>query len=124
MKFIRRILVLMGLFFTLYFFGDFRVNDVNVRDFLQSKITLQQMKNFGRQAADLFQMLAELIRNKTAALGDGKSGSTDTSLTGQDASLDAAQKMIQDSLSDADRKKILKIFEQNITTDLPDKKGD
>jgi hypothetical protein len=113
MKFIRRILILMGLFFALYFFGDFRVNDVNVRDYLQSKITLQQMKDFGRKAADVFQMLADLIRHKTG---------TPTTPVGQDISMDAAKKLVQDSISEEDRKKILKIFEENVNTGTSNKK--
>lgn len=114
MKFLWRFFFLVGIFFTLYFFGNFRINDVNVRDFLQSKITIQQMKDFGRRTADFFEMLAGMIRTKSEHLTDGKSGKTDT--PSQDISLDDAKKMIGDTLSEEDRKKILKIFEQDLST--------
>ena len=121
MKFLWRLVFLIGLFFSLYFFGNFRINEVNVRDYLQSKITLQQMKDFGRRTADFFDMLAGLIRNKSAELGDGKTGPVSGNPLSGDVSMEDAKKLIGDTLSEEDRKKILKIFEQNLNPGEPDK---
>lgn len=118
MKWLRRLLFLTSLFLGLYFFGDFRVNDVNVREFLQSKITMDQMKGWGRSAADFFQKLAELIRQKSDTLGDGqKQGGVPglDKLSGP-VSMDDAKKMIGENLSEEDRKKILKLFEKDLAT--------
>jgi hypothetical protein len=79
-------------FFYLYFLGDFEINDVNVRDFLQSVITPEQL-----QAARLKVMgMGKTIYSKVNA-GDSQK-----------------QNAVLDQLSEDDKQKMMELIEQNL----------
>lgn len=91
-KLFKRMIYVGMAFFYLYFLGDFEINDVNVRDFLQSVITPEQL-----QAARLKAMgMGKTIYSKVNAADSEK----------QDAALD--------KLSEEDKQKMMDLIEQNL----------
>lgn len=88
----KRIAYAIMAFFALYFFGDFEINDVNVRDFLQGAITPEEL-----QAARLKLMgMSKSIYSKV---------NTDDS---------QKQSMALDKLSEEDKQKMMDLIEQNL----------
>lgn len=117
MKWLKRLLFITVLFFGLYFFGDFRINEVNVRDYLQSKVSIENMQTAWKAASDMFRVIKNLY-DGIAASSSGVDGNTDVTGGGKvipdQTQFNDAKKMIQDRITEEDRKKIIKIFEEHL----------
>lgn len=89
----------------LYLFGDFRVNDVNVRDYLQKKVSLKQFSGLGEE-------ISKTLKPVYQRLTQGFKGD---SLSGQELS-EATEKteILLDHLTESDQKKMQKLIEKNL----------
>lgn len=79
-------------FFALYFFGDFEINDVNVRDFLQRTITPEQLKSARAKVMGMGLKLYSSVNSS----GDQKPNA------------------VLDKISEEDQKKMMDLIEQNL----------
>ena len=89
-------------FFGLYFFGNFRVNDVNVRDYLQTKVTPQTLTHLKDQAVNLYQMLRQLWDH------------SQKNQSGEAAVTNPLNGKPMESLSPSDQEKLIKILQKNL----------
>ncbi len=69
-KLIRLLFLMCSLFTGLYFFGDFRVNDVNVRDFLREHVTWQRIQSVKAAVVQIYQTVSGLA----GSLSESKQG--------------------------------------------------
>lgn len=106
--------VLVGL----YFFGDFRVNEVNVRDFLRQKITWQQIESAKVGVVQVYRAVKGLIE---AVSPDGATpnASTNTGMTlGTIPTTLDTNKLMQglplDQISAKDREKLKELITKTI----------
>lgn len=60
-KLVRAIFFLLFVTVGLYFFGDFRINDVNVKDYLQSRITAENFRKIKQQVLVVYKGVHKLI---------------------------------------------------------------
>lgn len=100
-RFLFALLVLAGL----YLFGDFRVNDVNVRDYLQKKVSLKQFSGLGED-------ISKALKPVYQSLKEGFKGETlpDQKLSGTPEKTE----VLLDHLTESDQKKMQKLIEKNI----------
>jgi hypothetical protein len=100
-----KIIKYLVIFFGLYFFGDFRINDVNVRDFLQSTITPAQLVVIKDKALSAFKsILARLTKVSVDVDGDGKESAI---------SAEKAGEMLK-NLDPKDQEKVLELLKKNM----------
>lgn len=101
------------IFFGLYFFGDFRVNEVNVRDYLQTKVTPETLGQFKNQAINLYETLKGLFAapkkdetGKTKVINplDSKSSKSGSPKEGGPMEIISAD----------DQEKLLKLLQKNL----------
>lgn len=95
-------LIIVGL----YFFGDFRINDTNVRDFLQRTLRVERVRAVRNAASRVFRGLAGLFdaAEKTAGRRSDKPVS---------GSRPSRYKQI-DQLTRKDRRQLKKLIEENV----------
>ena len=99
--------VLVGL----YFFGNFRINDTNIRDFLQTKITMQNIRIVKNEASQFYKMLKLLYENMAGEkAASNKAGDADQIKN-------PFSSVPLDNLSSKDRKQMLKLLQDIQHTD-------
>ena len=99
-KWTKRLVFLGSVFLGLYYFGDFRVNDVNVRDYLHTVVPPEQMDAGRDKAIKFAKILYQKIRDK---------------IRGTQA-VD-----LMDKISDKDQKKMMELLQANLKQALDEK---
>lgn len=66
-----------SLFTGLYFFGDFRVNEVNVRDFLREHVTWQKIQSVKNAVVQIYYTVSGLV----GSFDDSKQGGATPGIT-------------------------------------------
>ncbi len=101
----KRFLFALAVLLGLYLFGDFRVNDVNVRDYLRQKVSLKQFSGLPEEVSKalkpLYQMLKESFKDDSQP----------------DQKLSAVDEKTHDgldNLTESDQKKMQKLIEKNM----------
>lgn len=107
MKWIKRILFLVTLFFGLYFFGNFRINDTNVRDYLQQKIPPGKLVYYQNQ---LIEKLFSAFHTVNDTLSKGAKSSTSSASHINPKDYNKAL----DYLSGNDQKKLNNMLEKHL----------
>jgi hypothetical protein len=90
-RYVKRMIYAMVAFLFLYYFGDFRINEVNVRDFLHSIVSPEELLNARVRVMGLF---------KTGVREMGQT------LTGKASDLD--------QVSPSDQKKLLDVIKKSM----------
>lgn len=90
-KYVKRMVYATMAFLFLYYFGDFRINDVNVRDFLHSIVSPEELLNARVRVMSLF-------KNGVHEMGQ--------TLTGKASDLD--------QVSPSDQKKLLEVIKKSM----------
>jgi hypothetical protein len=90
------------IFFGLYFFGDFRINEVNVRDYLQTQVTPEKLAQIKNQATHLYETLKGLFE----ASKKDESGKTKM--------MNPLDGKPMETISPDDQEKLLKLLQKNL----------
>ncbi|MBF0105341.1 MAG: hypothetical protein HQM16_08450 [Deltaproteobacteria bacterium] len=107
-KYIKILFFLTCVFFGLYFFGDFRINDTNVRDFLRSKVTPENIRLVKTQALELYGAVQNFTKTKKET--------QDMNLKIEKALGQSVEGLPLDKITEADREKLIKIINDNLNT--------
>ena len=102
----RRISIFLIVFAFLYVFGDFRINDVNVRDFLQSHISPKNVIVIKDEAVKAWGSVYQMIES-TFKADYSRKKQVDLSRT----------RKPQDKLTPQDKKQMLKLLRKNLEFD-------
>lgn len=90
------------IFFGLYFFGNFRVNEVNVRDYLQTKVTPETLNQLKNQAVNLY----ETLKNLTGTAKKDQAGTAKV--------INPLDGKPMETISPDDQEKLLKLLQKNL----------
>lgn len=100
----KRLFAVILIIFGLYLFGDFRINDVNVRDYLRANISAQHVALVKRELltawATVYQMIDKGFKAQTVV-----PKATQASQPSKD----------QDQISEFDQKRMQKLLEKNLS---------
>lgn len=111
MTWTKRLLTLFFVVLGLYLFGDFRINDVNVRDFLRGQISPQNVKvvkaELSKAWATVYQIMSDGFKNQTVAPESPVQNNPEKDL---------------DQISDIDQLRMKKLLEKHVTEKAPKSK--
>lgn len=101
----KRLFTLFAVVLGLYLFGDFRINDVNVRDYLHQHISPQNIAvaktELSKALNTLYQMLDASFKNQTVAKKSPEK--------------EASPAKELDQISEFDQQKMKKLLEKHVT---------
>lgn len=106
MRWIKRIIFVLLIFFGLYFFGNFRINDVNVRDYLRRLVPPQNFLVIKRGVGEVW----DALYRKFSGTDEKEAAQTERLKT----ELFKKYGKIEDKLTESDQKKMQKLLEKDV----------
>lgn len=100
----KRLFSLVALVLGLYLFGDFRINDVNVRDYLHEHISAQNIAMAKTELSKAFATLYQML----------DAGIKDQSVAKKSPQKEAAPAKQLDQISEFDQQKMKKLLEKHV----------
>lgn len=113
-KFIRNLFLITVIFFGLYFFADFRINDTNVRDYLQTTVTLETFVRAKNKVVHVYSLVMEVIET----VAQKQSGSNKLTESDEGSDLNRAKKVIHgepiELITTKDHKELVNILKTSL----------
>lgn len=114
-KMIKLVFFLTFVLVGLYFFGDFRINEVNVKNYLQKHITTQNITSVKNQVVHFYEVIARLFQEtKKMTEGQGMAQTLKTSVPSQKKATTPESLIPMDKLSKDDRKLMKDLLKQHL----------
>lgn len=114
-KLVKLCFFLMLIFVGLYFFGDFRINDTNVKNFLQSNITVTKIKAVQQELSGVYHTFLRLYKELSSTTEKDSKQTSPSELIKDIKVNDLPLKDIQlDKITPKDREKLLNILKENL----------